>query len=602
MGLTFASSGCGESAPAPHHPDPKKPPGGCDPGQVSVDGGGCEPAGIPASACADGFESDGDGSCNAILPDAPCLDGQIAVPGETRCHPLAPCGLGRWGDIPVEPSTVYVDASYAGSDADGSADRPWPSLVDATSAAPEGAMVAMADGSYEPVLLQGKPLRLWGRCPASVTIAGTDGGFAAVDVRSADGVEIHALGITGPKIGIAITGSTGVLLDEVWIHDTAGAGMFVTNALGAAAVTVHSTLVEGTHDFAIRDEGSELTLEGSVVRETEPNGGPGHGIAIAAIDGQTKTGRANLTLRGSIVEQSRLGGIVVGSSDATIEASVVRDILVDASGHAGTGIVLDQDPKTGEGAIVTMRSSIVERTHDLGIAVLAGEATLDAIAVRDISPADDQRFGRGIYVQENRDTGERSTLTLTRSAIDRAHDMGVVALGSDAKISATRVRDTQLRLDIPIAGLGIGLALGAHHAQPADMAIEDCAVEGNTSNGILAFASKLSVAHTLVRGTLADGADVYGDGIGLADEANVTVTTTRIEGSMRAAIASFSGNVSIADTTLECNTLDLDGEVVGGKEFGFTDGGGNVCGCEGQSRQCKVLSSSLAAPKPISPH
>ncbi|MBI4701007.1 MAG: hypothetical protein HY744_07590 [Deltaproteobacteria bacterium] len=100
----------------------------CPPGEALVDGGKCQPAGVPAEACGQGFEPDGNGGCEPILPAEPCPKGQMAVPGETECHEVAPCGAGKWGDIPADNATQYVDAAYAGGGSDGSAEKPWTSI------------------------------------------------------------------------------------------------------------------------------------------------------------------------------------------------------------------------------------------------------------------------------------------------------------------------------------------------------------------------------------------------------------------------------------------------------------------------------------------
>src|SRR6185369_521075 len=52
----------------------------CPPGETPLDNGGCQPAGVPPEACGQGFEPDGQGGCNAILPPDPCPPGLMAVP------------------------------------------------------------------------------------------------------------------------------------------------------------------------------------------------------------------------------------------------------------------------------------------------------------------------------------------------------------------------------------------------------------------------------------------------------------------------------------------------------------------------------------------
>ncbi|MBW2459900.1 MAG: hypothetical protein JRI68_35750, partial [Deltaproteobacteria bacterium] len=137
--------GCGdESDPAA---DPVAPTG-CVPGERPLDDGSCRPPGIPAYGCGEGFEHDGDRSCEPILPAAPCPIGTMAVPGDAECREVAPCGDGPWGAIPIEASTQHVDQSYAGGNSDGSAAMPWTTIAEGITAAAPGAIVAIASGSY----------------------------------------------------------------------------------------------------------------------------------------------------------------------------------------------------------------------------------------------------------------------------------------------------------------------------------------------------------------------------------------------------------------------------------------------------------------------
>jgi hypothetical protein len=120
--------------------DPDMP---CPPGEQLVDTT-CVPAGVPPDGCAEGFVHDADRGCEALLPEAPCPAGLMAVPGETVCRAVAPCASGTWGDIPIEADTQHVDASYTGTASDGSAETPWTSIQAAVDAVISGGIVAVA--------------------------------------------------------------------------------------------------------------------------------------------------------------------------------------------------------------------------------------------------------------------------------------------------------------------------------------------------------------------------------------------------------------------------------------------------------------------------
>src|SRR5262249_41173450 len=108
--------GCDVASPAAVvEPKPAPDAGadaGCEPGETPS-GDTCAPPGVPPSACAQGFEPDGANGCRAVVPPEVCGPGTMAVPGETSCREITPCGSGTYGDAPVDGSTVYVDASFA---------------------------------------------------------------------------------------------------------------------------------------------------------------------------------------------------------------------------------------------------------------------------------------------------------------------------------------------------------------------------------------------------------------------------------------------------------------------------------------------------------
>jgi len=145
---------------------------GCPAGTLGLDDGTCQPAGVPPELCAEGFVHDGDAACEPILPADPCPKGLMALPGETACRPVMDCGAGTWGDIPVDGETIYVDGSYLGGDSDGSQQKPWTTISAAVAAAPAGALVAVAAGSY----VEGStfaPARAGARCavlPSRATV------------------------------------------------------------------------------------------------------------------------------------------------------------------------------------------------------------------------------------------------------------------------------------------------------------------------------------------------------------------------------------------------------------------------------------------------
>ena len=93
---------------------------------------------------------DGDVGCEPILPAEPCPAGRMAAPGDVACRPVMECAPGRWGDIPVEPNTQYVDAAYADGGSDGSDGKPWTTITQANAEAAPGAIIARVGSTSGP--------------------------------------------------------------------------------------------------------------------------------------------------------------------------------------------------------------------------------------------------------------------------------------------------------------------------------------------------------------------------------------------------------------------------------------------------------------------
>ncbi|MEZ4301060.1 MAG: right-handed parallel beta-helix repeat-containing protein [Polyangiaceae bacterium] len=542
-GTTTGGTTTTESAPA------------CAPGEAESPDGTCVQAGIPPGACAEGFTPDGQAGCTPVLPPDPCSPGQLALPGDTACHEIAPCGEGPWGDIPTEPTTQFVDAAFPGDDSDGTPQKPWKTIQKAIFKAAPGAIVAVASGVYpEDVRIQGKPVRLWGRCPGGpsrVEVVGQSGGnLAAVEVlnASASGSTVRGISVTGEGIGIGVTGATGVRIEQVWVHDTTeAAGIDIEDANGPTSVAVVSSLVESASVFGVFVAGAEVTLESTAVRATALTpfylSGTGIMLTANAANDHPSTG----TLRRVLLDGNHNIGLLVNGSDATLETSVVRNTLPFKDGSFGRGVHIQDDLVTAQPATAEIRTSVIADNRDLGIFLHGAQATIESTVVRGTLPDAQGAHGRGIQVQADLDSGARSSLLLRTSLIDGSHDFGVAVASSDLTVESTVVRGT-----LP-------------------------GTDGSAGDGIAVFTTT-------------------------PDPSTATITGSRVESNARAGVSFFSAAVTLTSSAVVCNALDLDGEVtIEGQPNTFTDGG-NLCGCEVQSSTCVVWSAGLSPPSQIPPH
>lgn len=556
------------------------PPGvqddGCAAGTVFMDDGSCRAAGVPPERCAEGFEPLGDG-CEPILPADPCPPGQMAVPGDASCRPVMSCGAGPWGDLPVDGSTEYVDGSYTGGNSDGSADRPWTTIAEGLLAATDGSLVAVAAGSYVEDLSIRKPIRLWGVCPEQVEVVATGDAPSAVAFSSgAVGAEVGGLAVTGDAYGVGASGTVDAVVDRVWVHHTGAPGIAAVMTSARPCLAVRDSLVDQAGDMGVLVSGALLTLESTVVRDTQPAAGSqlfGRGLYIvldeasgtpaqvvvrrSLIQGNREAGVAvlesslvmdgtvvrgtlppasgsllgagvwaehvqddpmSVLLRSSLIEANYLRGVTSTDADLTVEATVIRDTVpAPASQVEGIGVIVQNTTLANGRPRLTISDSLLERNHALGLDVDGAEVSVRGTTVRGTLPqVSDGTNGRGINIEESPDTGETSTLVMVGSVVEGNHQMGVFVANAHASILGSVVRDTQTIPAELESGMGITIQDDGLSPHGASLELRTSVVEGNRDVGLFLLGAPSTVEATVIRGTRpASGANHSGRGISL---------------------------------------------------------------------------------------
>lgn len=638
----------------------------CAPGERPLGDGSCQPAGVPPEACAPGFEPTADRGCAAVLPADPCPAGQMAAIGETACREIAPCGDGTWGQIPVDGSTVYVDQAYAGGSEDGSAARPFVTIGEAVQAAAPGSLIAIAAGSYvENLLVQGKALRFWGRCPSMVEVVGTDAGLGAFDIRreGAAGTEIRSLAIRGSQFGVLLTTVPDAVLDQLWIHDLGEMGLEVADSFGPSNATLSNSLVERTNTMAafafgsallvessvIRDTqmasstgwaigaydsadsgrraevtvrasllernvdvgvfvtGSDLVMEGSVVRQTEagPGGLNGFGLWVEQHAATTRA-RSTARISGSVLERNRGASILVQAADLLLDTTVVRDTLVsEDNGAVGRALGLESDPETTERANAIVRASVLADSEDSGVHLSGSDLVLESAIIRNTRPGGFDN-GMGLWLSPSATNVAGPPRASVRwSVLERNHVLGVFVTGAELTVEGSVVRDTLPRVGTGEAGRGIGLQ-DTPDGWRSTLHLLDSRIEHSVEIGLFIGGSDALVERSAIRDTASRADGVAGDGLVILaghTPAQVVLRGARIADSHRAGIANFGAAVVLEGSVLECNAISLNGEAFDGTgqpaPFSFDDLGGNRCGCGELDEDCAVQSAALEPPLPI---
>ena len=559
----------------------------------------------------------GDSACKPVGVAEPpkCAGATMAVPGEPACRAILDCGAAPWGATPIDATTQYVDASYAGGASDGTAQKPWTKIAAAVTAAAPGAIVAIAAGRYaESLSLVGKPVKLWGRCPQMVELA-TSGRNAAIAVAPAAGKsEVHAIAVTGDGVGIAIaSGANDVVLDALWIHGTTQIGV---DAL--APFVMHASLIDGAHGRGVRVQYSAASVERSVVRNIDPEPTDlrlGQGIVAADV---------GLRLLASVVENCHGIGVLAGEADLTLTGSVIRDIQATVdTGEYGEGIAFDsglgashtltvQDSRIvrnrtygiyvlnnavalvertlvqgtlsrlstrelGRGMEIrpqhdasskvtvtaTVRGSLFEKNRTTGISIASAHLVLEDSVVRD-TLSTESTGAEGFAVAVNSATTIRADATIRRSILERNRGVALLVQGGDAVVEDSLLRHTVVDADTKSAGYGVQVAPDASGVQGGTLVMRSSLVDDSVTGGVVVISSKASLDACVVRGTKARPSDgragrgivLQPDTVAGAKRASLTMTASLVAEQLEAGIT-----LDGADATIDASRIrDTHGE------------------------------------------
>jgi len=571
----------------------------CGANEVPMAGGGCRRVGVPSDGCAKGFSSDASGGCTAILPSEPCKFGMLALPGESTCRLVSPCAAGTWGDIATESSTVFVDATIGRDDGDGTQAKPMRTVTQGVNLARSrsNAIVAVGAGKYVENVRIDRPMRLRGRCPSMVEIAGDDASKEALSIEAS--VEVSGIAFSGPGVAITAFDAPKVRLERVWVHDALGGGIDVERPNVDTVVEIVDSLIEKTKAYGIFNVGAKTMIERVVVRDVSPlAGNEGEGIlAIAELD---KGPAPDTTVRASLVERTELAGIASFGGVATLEATLIRDTTPTKKPKTpSAGLLLGEtdDRRRGDFHVT---ACTIERTGGGGIYVIDSNATIERTVVRDPLPFRDGAGGYGITFAEGTEA------TLATSVVERGLLTGIALIAAKATIVDGIVRDTALDSS-GTGGIGVSALALSTTKTISNLTLKSSLVERCHMVSVFVAGSNGRVLDSLVRDTGTSTSGAFGDGISaistVSDSlevlpASIEVSRTVVTKSARGAFTLFGASGSVGSSLFTCNLHDIDlskryaaaGDAM--RDYALDDLGKNRCGCETVAL-CRAASSNL---------
>jgi hypothetical protein len=475
-GATSAtSSGAGGSPIDPPPPDAGLGPWKCQPGEVD-EGGTCKPAGIAPGACGEGFVHDGVDACQPVLPAEPCPHGTMAIPGETTCRAVSPCGAGPWGDIVRDADTQHVSAAFVGA-SDGSAAKPWAKIADAVAAAKSGATIAIAAGSYAEEIVIAKKLILWGVCASKVEIVGPATNNALQMVPGADGTIVRGLAVTGQWNAVGIDGVVSVTLREVWLHDVPNLLFYAwSDAPELARAKVIGSLVEGGAAVGLHGHGAGLEVETSLVRDIKGSMINGAGRGIQMVAGSSAT-PVSLSVTRSLVERTMVQGISVYDSATTIDTTVVRDNARNPELMLSNECISSRSI-AGPTPTLTVTRSFLARCWEIGVRSDAGVLTMDAVTMRDVVQG-----GNGVAVVVHGKAPNKTTIA--HSVADGLRGLGYYIATQGPRLDGVVARHIASFDAGPLRGPGVGIAVLGEKGVASEATIHGARIEQIDGAGIV---------------------------------------------------------------------------------------------------------------------
>jgi len=463
-------------------------PGPCQWWELPLAGGECLPVGpraCPATfvsdldvecvageilPCPEGWEVDADGAwCKPLLDN--CFAGEVPSAGGGCSPVLTQVGCPDEGYSP-EPSdslqTLYVSADSLCQVSCGSKEAPYPSIQQAVDAATEGAHVLIGAGEYDEGVLIQKRVHLQGLCPEQTVISGLvdwgPGGDSYADVGlcflGAQGGSVQNLAVASPGLGVAIIDSQDLILSDVAIGPAMEFGLYVSGSTGinAQGLWIHdvaATQSPGLYGCGVEVTGSSsFHLEQALVEESETQGLCVHGEG-------TSVEFSDVTLRGMTMTAPTLAGVGLMAYDHA-HLSLER-VLIESNEFQGMYVT--------ENARAEMSESVVRQT---GQGQLSGQ-------------------GRALTIEVGGQT------EIVRCFFEENGQAAITVLGeeSTASLLATVVRTTG-------GGGESGVGVGIQAVDSAQVEMNACAFQGNTSRGVIVGnEARLKMRGTLVAQTKA---------------------------------------------------------------------------------------------------
>jgi len=433
--------------------------------------------------------------------------------------------------------------------------QPWTTIGAAVAAAAPNAIVAIGPGTYvETVEIKTKPLRLWGKCPDEVAMVAT--GNQAIKFDHQTG-EVHRLKISGTR-GVRTYGDAVVLIEEVWIDDCDHAIEAVSTTSVTPETTIRRSLISNSTNRGIYGIGGAITLEESVIRDTNPDGLVNASQGIEHSDMTVSTGLGELTVRRSLMERGRLHAIQTTGVNVVLEDLVIQDIE-PTNQPLEAAIYLVGSLLSEQLASLDADRLYLERVGGGGMRLFDMNADIEVLVVKDTAPTiDNVEGGQALDVSTIGIAGGvvRSVAKLRFATIDRVQSRAIMAIGGIVHLEAVRIRDVSPWFD-GTAGQGLLLQEAFDLWLPAGGSVNGLVVERAHEAGIAISGAMVPVEGALVLDTRERPTGGFGRGIVVQDDlessfgTTVTLSRSWVHGASEAGVGTLGGELEIQDVRVD---------------------------------------------------
>lgn len=410
------------------------------------------------------------------------------------------------------------------------------------------------------------------------------GAFDGSDVSITDSEIVPDASVGVVAIGgtVAIDGS---LIRRVRYGGMAGVGVVAQldpDGLYDTAVTMVDSQVEDVVGDGTVAVGAALTLDGVTINDVRAVNldDRDSGIAAGAMEGGT------LTVRRADLRDVVTG---VGAVDATltVEGTRVTTSPPGVIGYPyadGRGLEIQR-------STVTIGWSEIGPVFDAGIAAFDSTVETEGLAVHDVAvhaAEADHGVGIGVFVEKG-----SASATLRGNRIEAVDGIGLLTNGSSVVLDRSLVRDVRSGID---GSLGRGVQL----QDGSVFELTDSQIASTREFALTVLRSSGNLRRTGILGVApATEEGLFGDGVAIIASGPVQIEAVTIRDTTRAALSIFGSAVTLSDSDLRCNELPLVVEPLAGTSPQLTNGGGNLCGCDGEAVVCKALSVGLEPPEAV---